>query len=225
MNYYPQRKTIRFKNYDYSNPGLYFVTICTEDHQKLFGKIINNQMILNNAGRNVEHCWLDIQNHYPETILHEYIIMPNHIHGIIEITAGANHHSPVNEKCTNNHSPEKNDNMINDRVVFDKHTNDVNGYLKRAFEKRAFEKRAFDKRAYCDTPLRDGLRSPSKTIGSIVRGFKIGVMKWFRENMSEKYPIEKTIWQRNYHDQIIWNNELYKKITEYIKLNPEKWDK
>ena len=58
----------------------------------------------------------------------------------------------------------------------------------------------------------------------MVRGFKIGVMKWFRENMNKQYPIEKTIWQRNYHDQIIWNDKLYEKITKYIINNPENWE-
>ena len=62
------------------------------------------------------------------------------------------------------------------------------------------------------------LRSPSKTIGSIVRGFKIGVTKWFRNNADHK-----TIWQRNYHEHIIRNEQSYQAISEYIVNNPQKW--
>jgi REP element-mobilizing transposase RayT len=62
------------------------------------------------------------------------------------------------------------------------------------------------------------LRVTSKTIGSIVRGFKIGVTKWFRNN-----TYYKTIWQRNYHEHIIRNEKSYKTISEYIINNPAKW--
>ena len=61
-------------------------------------------------------------------------------------------------------------------------------------------------------------RSPSKTIGSIVRGFKIGVTKWFRNNTQ----IE-TVWQRNYYENIIRNEQSYQIISNYIENNPSKW--
>jgi REP element-mobilizing transposase RayT len=62
------------------------------------------------------------------------------------------------------------------------------------------------------------LRSPSKTIGSVVRGFKIGVTKWMRQN-TNIYDV----WQRNYHEHIIRNDQSYQKISNYIKNNPTKW--
>ena len=80
------RHSIRLKNYDYSQAGLYFVTVCTEYRLHLFGKIIDFEMKLNDAGKIAKKCWLEIPGHYPNVILHEYVIMPNHIHGIIEIT-------------------------------------------------------------------------------------------------------------------------------------------
>ena len=80
------RHSIRLKNYDYSRAGLYFVTICVHDRLYLLGKIINYKMKLNDAGEIAKKCWLEIPDHYPNVVLHEYVIMPNHIHGIIEIT-------------------------------------------------------------------------------------------------------------------------------------------
>jgi len=92
MSYNPNihhRCSIRLKGYDYSQEGLYFVTICCQHRECLFGKIVGGKMILNNAGKIVDDCWLAIPNHFPNVILHEYVIMPNHFHGIIEITVGA----------------------------------------------------------------------------------------------------------------------------------------
>ncbi|MCD6367249.1 MAG: hypothetical protein J7L46_06905, partial [Bacteroidales bacterium] len=81
----PQRRSIRLKGYDYSQAGLYFITICVKNRIYLFGEIDNGKMILNNAGKMVEKLWNEISNDFTNTKLHEYIIMPNHFHGIIEI--------------------------------------------------------------------------------------------------------------------------------------------
>jgi REP element-mobilizing transposase RayT len=80
-----QRKPNRLKYFDYSNAGWYYVTICTKDHQHKFGSVINEKMILNETGKAADKMWLNIPAHYPFAELDEYIIMPNHIHGIIII--------------------------------------------------------------------------------------------------------------------------------------------
>lgn len=83
----PRRKnSIRLPGYDYSQPGGYYVTICTHNRAHLFGKINNGQMILNTLGSTVQQCWQGIPTRYPHAILDAYIIMPNHLHGIIELT-------------------------------------------------------------------------------------------------------------------------------------------
>lgn len=79
-----KRKSLRLKNYDYSQNGMYFVTICTQNKQYFFGSIINGEMKLNLAGKVVEKWWKELENKF-NIQLHEYVIMPNHIHGIIEI--------------------------------------------------------------------------------------------------------------------------------------------
>ncbi|MBL7995054.1 transposase [bacterium] len=79
------RKSIRLPGYDYSNPGAYFVTICVKDHTHLFGSIHNSVMRENEFAKIVRECWNDLPNHYPSVKLDAFVIMPNHIHGIIII--------------------------------------------------------------------------------------------------------------------------------------------
>ena len=80
------RRSIRLRGYDYSRAGLYFITICTQNRLHLFGEINDGIMALNDAGKMVEQIWNKIPNNFNHTRLHEWVIMPNHIHGIIEIT-------------------------------------------------------------------------------------------------------------------------------------------
>lgn len=79
------RRSIRLKNYDYSHRGMYFVTICTQNHECLFGKIEENEMNQNDAGRMIQTLWSEIPQFYLGFQVHEFIVMPNHVHGIIEI--------------------------------------------------------------------------------------------------------------------------------------------
>jgi REP element-mobilizing transposase RayT len=79
------RKKLRLAVRDYNQPGYYFITICTQDRRDYFGEIINNEMILSDIGKIVKQCWVDISDHFIDTRLDDYIIMPNHLHGVIEI--------------------------------------------------------------------------------------------------------------------------------------------
>ncbi len=84
------RRSNRLANYDYSKTGLYFVTLCTRGRECLFGDIINGEMILNDFGRIVQEEWCRSGTIRQEIELGEYIIMPNHLHGIIIISHPAN---------------------------------------------------------------------------------------------------------------------------------------
>ncbi len=79
------RRSIRLKGYDYSQAGLYFITICCQDRECRFGKIENGQMQLNDAGMMVENEWLKLSERFKNIQLHEYVVMPNHFHAILEI--------------------------------------------------------------------------------------------------------------------------------------------
>ena len=181
MKYNPDkhhRRSIRLQGYDYSQPGIYFITLCTQNHECLFGEILNGEMRLNEFGKMTQQCWLEIPHHFPHVKLDEFVIMPDHIHGIIILNdiVGAKNFSP---QPSNNFSPQP-----------------------------------------MPTPQQNitPFRSPSKTIGSIIRGFKIGVTKGFRQN-TDIY----VVWQRNYYEHIIRNKVELNRMRQYIIDNPKKW--
>ncbi len=79
------RKSIRIKEYDYAAPGAYFVTIVTYWRDPLFGEIQNTEMVLSDFGKIADECWRAIPEHFPFVELGAYVVMPNHVHGIIVI--------------------------------------------------------------------------------------------------------------------------------------------
>ncbi|NOY70253.1 MAG: transposase [Deltaproteobacteria bacterium] len=88
MKYNPDihhRRSIRLKGYDYSQTGLYFITVCTQDRLCLFGKIEHGEMLTNDAGKMIKIVWEEISSYYPSFKVHEFVVMPNHFHGIIQI--------------------------------------------------------------------------------------------------------------------------------------------
>jgi REP element-mobilizing transposase RayT len=77
------RRSIRLRGYDYSEAGAYFVTVCTQNRECLFGEIVDGKVILNDAGRMVESIWNELHQHYKGVETDEFVVMPNHFHGII----------------------------------------------------------------------------------------------------------------------------------------------
>jgi len=82
------RHSIRLKEFDYSNTGSYFVTICTQQRNCLFGTITDGKMELNDAGRLIKKVWLELPLYYPNIDIDAFVVMPNHIHGIIIVKTG-----------------------------------------------------------------------------------------------------------------------------------------
>ncbi len=89
-NHLPSRRPLRLKGYDYSKAGFYFLTLCVQNRLNLFGKFNKTGLALNDAGKMVERWYFEMQNKYPNIRCHEMVVMPNHFHCIIEITADAN---------------------------------------------------------------------------------------------------------------------------------------
>jgi REP element-mobilizing transposase RayT len=198
-NYNPnlhKRQSTRLKGYDYSKEGNYFLTICCQDKECLFGDVVNGKMILNNIGEVVNECWLKIPNHFPKVKLKEYVIMPNHIHGIIELIN--------DEKSVSNNTAVENLRVINLKAENEQLLNSIP--IKNSIIQNNFQK--------C-TP---------RSIGSIIKGFKIGVTKWIRDKNNFEPILIESIWQRNYHEHIIRDNREYEKIVKYIINNPSKWE-
>ena len=191
MRYDPKhhRRSIRLKGFDYTREGAYFVTICTQNQACLFGEIVNGQMQLNDVGEVADTCWRAIPEHFPKVVLDAFVIMPNHVHGIIWI--GLANRANVGAKNVG----------ISDNVGA-KNLSPLPPPPPRSSQRDA-----------------SAFRSPSKTVGSIVRGFKIGVTKWVRTNKNFY-----TVWQRNYYEHIIRNDTALNRLRQYITDNPARWE-
>jgi putative transposase len=97
LNEQRRRRSIRLQNYDYSKAGTYYITVCTRNRELLFGDVVRGQMQINEVGRIVETVWLSLPQFYAGIELDGFIIMPNHVHGIVIIRSGvgAIHESPL----------------------------------------------------------------------------------------------------------------------------------
>ena len=82
------RRSIRLRGYDCTKPGAYFLTICTADRAPLFGEVFDGDMRLNGLGQIIENEWLRSETIRPEIVLDAFVVMPNHLHGIVFITSG-----------------------------------------------------------------------------------------------------------------------------------------
>ena len=82
-NNLPNRQSCRMPRYDYTHPGYYFVTICTQDRSHAFGKVIDAEMHLSREGQICKHVWLSLPERFTNVAIDEAVLMPNHIHGII----------------------------------------------------------------------------------------------------------------------------------------------
>lgn len=94
------RRSIRLKGYDYSQEGAYYVTIVSWRRDFLFGEIVNQEMMLSKRGQIADTCWREIPKHFPHVELGAYVIMPNHMHGIIVINddrRGAIYRAPTDD--------------------------------------------------------------------------------------------------------------------------------
>jgi len=202
--YNPQihhRKTIRLKGYDYSQAGLYFITMCCQDKECRFGYIEKNEIILNDVGRMIDTEWLALVKRFQNIALHEYIVMPNHFHGILQIV-GATLVVAQNTTAPNTDAP----NVGNDRATT----------------------RVASQTAGQQTPDMDRATTrvaPTKTVGDMVDAFKSKTtVEYIRGVKSLGWtPFNGKLWQRNYYEHIIRNEQSYQTISAYITNNPAKW--
>jgi REP-associated tyrosine transposase len=172
------RRSIRLPGYDYSRPGAYFVTIRTRGDEPSFGTVREKQVHFSALGRAARECWLEIPEHFANVLLDTFIIMPDHLHGIVIIietvdrsSVGAQHAAPLHRMGR--------------------------------------------------SPLPAGQQDPQHgSLGAIVRSFKSAATK--RINEIRQTP-GKRVWQRNYYDRIIRNDEEMRRARDYVLLNPTRW--
>ena len=99
MSLFHSRKRLRLSGYDYAQPGAYFLTMCVQRRECLLGHVSHGEMHLNEYGRIAVDCWSTLSHHYPYAELDAFVIMPNHVHGILFIRAGLKP-APTNHPIT-----------------------------------------------------------------------------------------------------------------------------
>ncbi|MFC2188763.1 transposase [Fulvivirgaceae bacterium LMO-SS25] len=229
-----KRKSIRLKGYDYSQAGLYFITICCQDKLCRFGQVVNGEMVLNDFGLIAYNEWLKTPEIRPNVELGEFVIMPNHMHGIIHIlyrdpSRKGESHSPDNtqqktdERDTSSAKSDVCDTSSAKREQNPNRKGESHSpyNTQQKTDERDTTSRKSDafntsppESDVCDTSL----QSPSQTIGAIVRGYKSAVTKQLKS-----LGFHEKLWQRNYYERIIRDERAYHNISKYIINNPRKW--
>lgn len=188
-------ESTRLKHWNYANNGMYFITICTDDKIRHFGEIIDENVLLNKLGKFAVKCWKDIPNHFPFVKLDEFVIMPNHVHGIIGID-------------------KPDDNLDKNNVETRPATSNVEtGHTKANVETLHNVKT----RHALPLPHPRFRNQGNNTISAMVGSFKSAVTKYANKNDIQFK------WQTRFHDRVIrGENELFN-IQRYIIENPLKW--
>lgn len=188
------RRSIRLPEYDYSQAGAYFITICTHNREPLFGQIIDGEMRLNAIGQIVMDIWFETPVHFHHIELGQFVVMPNHIHGIIIINdvapVGVRHAEPLQYPVRARHIPPG--------PVRARHAVPV------------------------PLPQIEQFGKPTPgTIPTIIRSFKSAVTKRINEHRRTPGVL---VWQRNYWEHIIRNEKSFETIATYIAYNPIQWE-
>ncbi len=199
MNLYKNKyraESARLKAWDYSSNGRYYITICVNNHECVFGYITARKMVLSNLGKNAESCWREIPHHFPFVKLDEYVVMPNHIHGIIVIEKTVKHRKHGESA---------------------KHGESVETQNLASLQSNVSESNVPPSNVSVSNMPPSNFGPQSKNIASIIRGFKIGVTKYAVNN---NIPFK---WQPRFHDHIIRDENDLNRIRKYIMNNPLNW--
>lgn len=205
MNYDPaqhHRRSIRLKDYDYTQAGAYFITLCVENRTCVLGDVVDGEMQLSPSGAIVAEAWEWLAQQYPYVAIDEYVVMPNHFHGIIVIdapTVGAVR-EPPNEPPTIPSPPPTMDTVREPPNEPPKPPPTMG--------------------AVREPPIEPSKPPPRKPLGRLIGAFKTVSTK--RINELNATP-GIAFWQRNYYEHIIRHENALDRIRRYIMHNPMKW--
>jgi len=198
----------RLENWDYGWKAAYFVTICTAGREHYFGTITNGEMILSEIGRIAQQEWLKTPIIRPDMNirLDEFVVMPNHIHGIIII--GKNQYNQCNSGI----------NEVETRCIASPqqpYSNEQQGIASPQQNKLVGQPPIQPD----ELPIpRNKFAPQSKNLASIIRGFKSSVTTQSRSIHAD------FAWQSRFHDHIIRDKQSYYLIRKYIRNNPANWE-
>jgi putative transposase len=192
--------------WDYRWAGAYFITICTQNRTHCFGEIVNQQMQLSHTGVLADILWYQLPYHAKNVELGAFVVMPNHIHGILILK---------NDNTQKNHSIGP--------IVETLHATSLPLETLKSLETSETSKMSRTTES-CENPTDKNEKmseiSPkSNSISTIIRSYKSAVTK-----NAHRLGIEFQ-WQARFHDHIIRNDAEYQRINDYIENNPLNWDK
>jgi REP element-mobilizing transposase RayT len=222
------RKVMRLRNYDYACEGLYFLTVCVQHHKSLFGQVQacvdlehSATMVLNEAGCMVERWYWEIERKFPDKRCHQMVVMPNHVHCIIEnlrqeeVACGEEKLFRGEEKVAH--------------IGATLRTGDETDTRKGATAREGEEKGA-----HIGAPIRTGEEIERYGIDNKIWGASMsGVMDWFKTMTTNEYirgvyrygwgRFDNRLWLRSFYDHIVRNDADYLRIVDYIENNPRRW--
>src|SRR5258708_26515692 len=200
------RRSIRLRDYDYTSPGAYFITICTQDRKPIFGEIVNNEMQLNELGESLQLIWNTLPERFSNLELDHFVIMPDHIHGIIIIKetnfifAEDSYKSELPERFRNS-------------TYSKRATNRLSASFAPPHPRGAIN------RAPTELPsLRAADENRILPLGEVIRTFKAVTAHKIRSQGRLDFK-----WQRNYHEHIFRKDDDLDRIRQYIIDNPAQW--
>ena len=200
-----RRKNLRKRNFAYSQVGYYFITICIKNRRRLFGNVVNENMILNPAGQMVRKWYYELENKFPDIRCREMVVMPDHIHCIIE-----NVGTPDNVSFHKPNGPQS-------PVISNNPTHESPGA---------------DPRVCPD--IKPGEHVMGDDIPGEHGGSPMGrVVQWFKTMTTNEYirgvkkngwpRFDGKLWQRNYWERFFSDDNAFENISEYIINNPRNW--
>ncbi len=185
-------------------------------------------MVLFPIGDIANEYWIKIPEHFPNVILHQHIIMPNHIHGIIElihvnqtVDCSDNETPPVGTRhVVSNHADNQNHTDIQNCAGEQNHVNSQNHEGKQYFRTQQFRTRHFRTRHVVSLQSTNTFGKPiSGSVSVIIQQYKSSVKRWCNKN-----GFHNIQWQPRFYDHIIRNFRSYQYISNYIINNPKQWD-
>jgi REP element-mobilizing transposase RayT len=226
------RRSIRLKNYDYSQEGAYFITLCTQGRACLFGQVVNDAMILNAAGEMVQQIWKELPLFYPAVNVDTWVIMPNHLHGIIFVGAGP-------RACPDNQSNDAGQ----PRGVAPTDSSSTEHPQKRQPrgcaptdssstehpQKRQPRGVAPTDSSSTEHPQKRQPRGVAPTdkmsLSDVLHRFKSLTTRRYIDGVNQGVfaAFRGRLWQRNYYEHIIRNDNSLNAIRQYIIDNPINW--
>lgn len=202
----------RLQNWDYSTNGAYFITICTKNRKHFFGTIQNGNMQLSEIGKLADQYWLEIHNHFSFIELGNFVIMPNHVHGIIIIN---NIPNPVETRFIASDDIETTNET---RLIASENIETTHETTNETTIETTNETRLI-------ASLHDGSGGFSGNKNPMVNDNISKIIRWYKGRCSfESRKINPNFgWQSRFYDHIIRNSKSFDIIQNYIFENPLKW--